>query len=73
MPIDFNQFLTEDQRKNLLNQRIQQFAAEAFQHEINRKVAVETNNPEGEAAAVEALQILDKALEIHVAELESLT
>ena len=73
MPIDYNQYLSKEQKESLLNQRIQQFAAEAYQHEINHKVATETGDVAGQAAASEALQILDKAIEVHVAELESLT
>lgn len=73
MPTDYSQFLTKEQRQSLLTQRLQQFAAEAYQHEINHKVATETGDAAGQAAASEALQILDKAIEVHVAELESLT
>lgn len=73
MAIDFNQYLTREQKEALIQQRLQQFAAEAFQHEINRKVAIETGNTDAAAIAVESLQILEKAIEVHATELASLT
>lgn len=72
MAIDYGSLLTEDQKKSILEQRLAQFAAEAYQHEINKTVATATDNADGVKAAEDALAILDKAIEIHKAELDAL-
>lgn len=72
MAIDYGSFLTDEQKKSILEQRLAQFAAEAFQHEINKTVAAATDNEDGVKAADEALVILDKAIEIHKVELDAL-
>lgn len=72
MTIDYSTYLTDEQKRNILQQRIAQFAAEAYQHEINKQVAVATNNEDGSAAADNALEILGKALEVHEEELAKL-
>lgn len=72
MAIDYSSLLTEDQKKSILEQRLAQFAAEAYQHEINKTVAAATDNADGVKAAEEALAILDKAIEIHKGELDAL-
>lgn len=72
MAIDYKLLLTKDQKKSILEQRLAQFAAEAYQHEINKVVAAGTDNADGVKAAEEALAILDKAIEIHKGELDAL-
>lgn len=72
MAIDYSALLTEDQKKSILEQRLAQFAAEAYQHEINKTVAAATDNADGVKAAEDALAILDKAIEIHKVELDAL-
>ena len=39
MAIDYSALLSADQKKALIEQRVQQFAAEAYQHELNKQVA----------------------------------
>jgi hypothetical protein len=70
MALDYSALLTDEQKKSILTQRIAQFATEAYQHEINKKMAV--GNAEAEAAATSALAILDNAIEIHQEELAKL-
>lgn len=72
MPIDYSSLLSDSQKRSILQQRVQQFAAEAYQHEINRKLATETGNEAGVAQADEALTILDQAISLHLEELEKL-
>lgn len=72
MTINYEALLTDEQKKNILQQRVQQFAAEAYQHEINKQVAQATNNEDGVKAANDALDILSKAIEVHQAELAKL-
>jgi hypothetical protein len=68
--MDYANLLSADQKRSILEQRIQQFATEAYQHEINKKMA--GDNAEAVAAADEALAILDNAIEIHQEELAKL-
>ena len=68
--MDYSALLSDAQKRSILEQRIAQFATEAYQHEINKKMA--GDNVEAVAAADEALVILDNAIEIHQEELAKL-
>lgn len=69
MAIDYSSLLSDEQKKSILDQRLTQFAAEAYQHEINKKVAADTGNTEGVKAAEEALSVLEAAISAHQSEL----
>ncbi len=68
--MDYSSLLSNDQKKSILEQRIAQFASEAYQHSINKQVA--GDNPEAIKAADDALAILDNAIKIHQEELAKL-
>lgn len=68
--MDYSSLLTDDQKKSILEQRIAQFASEAYQHTLNKTVA--GDNAEAVTAADEALAILDNAIKIHQDELAKL-
>lgn len=68
--MDYASLLTNEQKKSILEQRIAQFAAEAYQHEINKKLAAD--NEEAIKAADDALAILDNAITIHQDEIAKL-
>jgi hypothetical protein len=68
--MDYSALLSNDQKKQILEQRIAQFASEAYQHDINKKMA--GNNAEAIEAADSALTILDNAITIHQEELAKL-
>lgn len=68
--MDYSALLTNDQKRNILEQRIAQFASEAYQHSINKQVA--GDNAEAVEAADNALAILDNAIKIHQEELAKL-
>ena len=70
--MDYASLLTNEQKKSILEQRIAQFASEAYQHEINKQVALASNNPDGVTSADEALAILDTAITVHQEELAKL-
>jgi len=72
MAIDFNALLTDEHKRNLLQQRIEQFAGEAYQHELNRQIAVSINDAEATSQAESALITLETAINVHQAELDSL-
>ena len=68
--MDYSSLLSNDQKRSILEQRIAQFASEAYQHAINKQVA--GDNAEAVKAADEALAILDNAIKIHQDELAKL-
>jgi hypothetical protein len=68
--MNYSSLLTNDQKRSILEQRIAQFASEAYQHELNKEVA--KDNPEAVLAADEALAILDNAITVHQDELAKL-
>lgn len=68
--MDYSSLLSTEQKRSILQQRIAQFASEAYQHSINKQVA--GDNAEAVTAADEALAILDNAIKIHQDELAKL-
>lgn len=72
MAIDFNNLLTAEQKRDLLNQRLSQFASEAYQHELNRQIAEQISDQPGIDQAQSALNTLEIAIDVHQAELDSL-
>ena len=68
--MDYSALLTNEQKRSILEQRIAQFASEAYQHDINKKLA--SDNAEAIKAADDALAILDNAIKIHQEELAKL-
>jgi hypothetical protein len=72
MTIDYSSLLTNEQKKNLLQQRISQFAAEAWQHELNKKTCEQLGDESGVESANNALSVLDAAISVHQAELNEI-
>ena len=71
MALDYSALLTDEQKRSILEQRLAQFAAEAYQHTLNKEVA--KDNAEAVAAADAALAILDTAITVHQEELAKLS
>jgi hypothetical protein len=70
MAMDYSSLLTTDQKRSILEQRLAQFASEAYQHTLNKEVA--KDNAEAVQAADDALAILDNAITVHQEELAKL-
>ena len=68
--MDYSALLTDEQKRAILEQRLAQFAAEAYQHTLNKEVA--KDNAEAVEAADAALAILDAAIKVHQDELAKL-
>ena len=73
MAIDFESLLSNEQKANLLQQRIAQFAAEAYQHELNKKTGASIGSEEQVESSTNALAVLEQAIQIHQDELNNLT
>jgi hypothetical protein len=72
MTIDYTSLLTVEQKKAILEQRIAQFAAEAYQHSLNKKTCEDLQDAEGAESATKSLAILEAAIKVHSEELNSL-
>ena len=70
--IDFNTLLTADQKRELLQNRITQFATDAYQHQLNLQTAVALNDAEFKLQSEQALATLGEAIKVHQAELDAL-
>ncbi len=75
MSIDFNSLLTQEEKHGILVNRIKNYAAEAYQVNLN-KVALE-KNPELNASAIteseNVLLNLEQVINVYNAELQTLT
>lgn len=72
MTNDYTSILTAEQKRAILQQRIAQFAAEAYQHKLNKKACESVEDLAGVENADKSLTLLEKAIQIHVEELNSL-
>lgn len=72
MAIDYTTLLTAEQKRNILSQRIAQFASEAYQHSLNKTTCESLGDTDGVESANKALVILEAAINAHSAELAGL-
>jgi hypothetical protein len=72
MTLDYSSMLTDEQKRNILQQRISQFAAEAYQHSLNKQTCASLEDEAGVESADKSLAILEAAIAVHKAELEAL-
>jgi len=72
MAIDYDSLLTVEQKKAIVENRLQQFAAEAYQTELNKEIQVRDNNEEAIANYDATLSLLESAIEVHQEELAKL-
>lgn len=72
MAIDYEGLLSAEQKRSLLQQRITQFASEAYQHELNKKTLESIGDTAGIESSDKALATLEAAISVHKAELESI-
>jgi vacuolar-type H+-ATPase subunit D/Vma8 len=71
--MNFSDLLTDDQKREILVSRIQQFASEAYQISLNQKVLTENAGNEVAIASNDAnLATLEQAIQVHQDELASL-
>lgn len=72
MSIDYASMLTDAQKRQLVENRLAQFAAEAYQYTLNKKTAESIQNEQQIEAADKALSILEAAIAVHQEELSKL-
>lgn len=61
--------LTTEQKAAIITQRLQQFAAERYQHVLNEATAAAIGDTNGVASSVAAIAQLDTAIGVHESEL----
>lgn len=72
MTIDYTSLLTSEQKRNIIEQRITQFASEAYQHLLNKQTCQAIGDEAGIENADKAITVIESAIAIHKTELESL-
>lgn len=72
MAINYDNLLTQEQKKAIVENRIQQFASEAYQTELNQEIQKRAGNDEVAAGYYETLALIETAIEVHTEELTKL-
>jgi hypothetical protein len=70
--IDFSALISDEQKRQVIEGRIQQFAAEAYQHTLNKQTAENIKAKEQVEAAEKSIAILEAAIKVHLQELSKL-
>lgn len=72
MDNNFVEFLPVEQRRAVLEQRIKQFAQEAYQHLLNIETAKALEATDQLEKEQQSIKILETAISVHKAELDKL-
>lgn len=72
MSNNFSAYLTDEQKQNIIAQRIQQFAVEGYQISINRKVAEASGDETVIAEIDKNIETLTNVIAAYQAELDAL-
>lgn len=72
MSNNFSAYLTDEQKQNIIAQRIQQFAVEGYQISINRKVAEATGDEAVIAEIDKNIETLTSVIAAYQSELDAL-
>lgn len=70
--MDYASLLTTEQKRGLLEGRIQQFASEAYQYTLNLKTAESVGTEEQVDGIKKSIEILESAIKVHQEELSKL-
>jgi hypothetical protein len=72
MSVDYNALLTSDQKKQILEARLAQFASEAYQVTLNLATAEKLGNEEQIEKIKNNLDLLETAINVHQEQLDIL-
>ena len=72
MTINYDALLTGEQKQNILQQRISQMAAEAWQLEINKKALQKTGDTQSLEMCDKSISSIETAITVFQEELEKL-
>jgi hypothetical protein len=72
MAISYENLLTLEQKKAIVENRLQQFAAEAYQTELNKEIQIRQGDEQAANACMASLELIESAIEVHEEELAKL-
>lgn len=72
MTINYDALLTSEQKQGILQQRISQMAAEAWQLEINKKAFLKTGDTQSVELCDRSIASIETAIGVYQAEMASL-
>jgi hypothetical protein len=72
MSVDFSSLLTTEQKRQLLEGRIAQFASEAYQYTLNLKTAEAVGTEDQIEGIKKSIEVLESAIKVHQEELGTL-
>jgi hypothetical protein len=72
MTIDFASMLSNDQKRQLIENRIKQFVLEGYQYTLNKQTAERIGSEQQLETANKNLAILEEAIRVHKEELDKL-
>jgi hypothetical protein len=72
MTIDFASMLSNDQKRQLIENRIQQFVVEGYQYTLNKQTAERIGSEQQLETANKNLAVLEEAIRVHKEELDKL-
>lgn len=64
--------LTNEQRRQVLENRLAQFAFDKYGHVLNKQIALQNNDQEAVVAADNAIAVIDLAADVYKVELDSI-
>jgi hypothetical protein len=72
MTIDFASMLSNEQKRQLIENRIQQFVVEGYQYTLNKQTAERIGSEQQLETANKNLAVLEEAIRVHKEELDKL-
>jgi hypothetical protein len=72
MSISYNDILSTEQKREILNARILQFARDAYQYNLNLKAAELIASSDQIESIKKSLEVLEAAISVHQKELDEL-
>jgi hypothetical protein len=72
MTIDFASMLSNDQKRQLILNRIQQFVAEGYQLTLNKRTAESLGSNTQVESTEKAIAVLEEAIRVHKEELDKI-
>lgn len=72
MAISYDNLLTVEQKKSIVENRLQQFAAEAYQTELNREIQIRQGDEQAVESCNVSLALIEDAIDVHEEELAKL-
>lgn len=72
MSINFDALLTDEQKRSILNQRLEQFVVEAYQVTLNIRVAEANGDENAVIEGNKTLSVLENAVSIYTEEFNSI-